>query len=79
MSEKSVKRAFATFARSWRKSEPDPIQSRHGFAAFEKPGRLKRLVWRAVGEELVSPFRAAELLDQSRKSVEQQFTEPAIR
>lgn len=79
MSESSVKRAFATFARSWRKSEPDPIQPEHGFAAFEKPLRFKRLVWRALGEEFISPIRAAELLGQSRESVERQFTEPAIR
>ncbi|MDE2788855.1 MAG: ImmA/IrrE family metallo-endopeptidase [Paracoccaceae bacterium] len=54
LSEGSVQRAFATFARSWRRSEPDPIQPDHGFAAFEKPRRFKRLVSRAVGEELMS-------------------------
>ena len=79
ISESSVNRAFATFARSWRKSEPEPIQPGHGFAAFEKPLRFKRLVWRAVGEELISLSRAAELFDQSRESVERQFTGPAVR
>ena len=75
----AVKRAFATFARSWRKSEPDPIPEGHGFAAFEKPRRFKRLVWRAVGEELISPVRAAALLNQSLDSVEQQITGPTIQ
>ena len=78
LSQGSVQRAFATFARSWRKSEPDPIQPDHGFAAFEKPRRFKRLVSRAVGEELISPVRAAALLNQSLESVERQISGPAI-
>ena len=75
----SVQHAFATFARSWRRSEPDPIRPHHGFAAFEKPRRFKRLVSRAVGEELISPVRAAALLNQSLESVERQITGPAIQ
>ena len=51
----------------------------HGFAAFEKPRRFKRLVLRAVGEELISPVRAAELLNQSLESVERQISGPAIQ
>ena len=74
----AVKRAFATFARSWRKSEPEPIEEGHGFAALERPGRVKRLVSRALGEELISPVRAAVLLDQSLDSVERQISGPAI-
>ena len=68
----AVQRAFATFARSWRKSEPDPIGEDRGFAALEKPCRFERLVSRAVGEELISPVRAAALLNQSLDSVERQ-------
>ena len=79
MSEGSVRRAFATFAQSWRKSEPKPIQQEHGFAAFEKPRRFKRLVSRAVGEELISPVRAAALLNQPLETVEEQIAGPAIR
>ena len=79
MSKGSVTRAFATFARSWRKSEPDPILPEHGFAAFEKPRRFKRLVSRAVGEELISPVRAAELLNQSLETVEREIAGPAIQ
>ena len=79
LSEGSVRHAFATFARSWRRSEPDPIQPDHGFAAFEKPRRFKRLVSRAVGEELISPVHAATLLNQSLESVERQIRGPAIR
>ena len=79
LSEGSVQHAFATFARSWRRSEPDPIQPDHGFAAFEKPRRFKRLVSRTVGEELISPVRAAALLNQSLESVERQISGPAIQ
>ncbi len=76
LSSSAVKRAFATFARSWRKSEPEPIGEDHGFAAFEKPYRFERLVSRAVGEELISPVRAAALLNQSLASVERQISGP---
>ena len=55
----AVRRAWRTYARSWRRSEPDPIGGNDGFAALEKPRRFERLVWRALGEELVSPVRAA--------------------
>ncbi len=72
----SVQRAFATFARSWRKSEPEPIGSDQGFAAFEKPQRFERLVWRAVGEELISTARAATLLGVSLSEVERQIAGP---
>ena len=75
----TVQHAFVTFARSWRKSEPEPIPPDHGFAAFEKPRRFQRLVSRAVGEELISPVRAAALLNQSLDSVERQILGPATR
>ena len=75
----AVERAFRTFARSWRKREPAPIRPDQGFAAFEKPQRFKRLVWRAVGEELILPVRAAALLNESLDAVEQQISGPAIR
>ena len=74
----AVKQAFATFARSWRKSEPDPIGEDHGFATLEKPRRFERLVSRALGEELISPVRAATLLNQSLASVEQQINGPTL-
>ena len=75
----AVERAFRTFARSWRKTEPEPIPGNQGFAAFEKPQRFKQLVWRAVGEELISPVRAAALLNDSLDAVERQITGPAIQ
>ena len=72
----TVQRAFVTFARSWRKTEPEPISPPHGFAAFEKPRRFKRLVSRAVGEGVISPVRAAALLDEPLDSVERRISGP---
>ena len=72
----AVRHAFATYARSWRKDEPSPIGDNSGFAAFEKPRRFERLVWRAIGEELISPIRAAALLDKPLDYVERQISGP---
>ncbi len=47
-------------AKGWRVTEPgDPYQSRS-----EEPSRMKRLVMRALAEDLISRARAAELLGQ---------------
>ena len=73
----AVRYAFATFARSWRIGEPEEMERGQGFAAFEKPRRFKRLVSRAVGEGLISPVRAAALLNQSLDEVERAITGPA--
>ena len=73
LSQASIQHSFKTFARSWRKSEPEPIGINHGFGSFEKPRRFKRLVLRAVGEELISIVRAASLLNLSVDEVEQQI------
>ena len=72
----SVRHAFSTFARSWRADEPDPIRRGHGFGAFEKPRRFQRLVWHALGEELISPVRAAALLDQPLSTIELRISGP---
>ena len=72
----AVQRAFATFARAWRKIEPEPIREKEGFGAFEKPSRFTNLVWRAVGEELISPIRAAQLLQQPLGDIESRIRGP---
>ena len=74
----AVRRAFATFARSWLTTEPEPIREDQGFGAFEKPQRFRRLVWRAVGEELISPVRGAALLGESLDVVEWQVSGPGV-
>ena len=72
----AIQQAFATFARSWRKIEPQPIPSDHGFAAFETPRRFECLVARAVGEGLISSVRAAALLNEALGTVERRISGP---
>ena len=79
MRRTEVKSAFRTYARTWRKTEPEPIRDNQGFAAFERPRRFERLVWRALGEELISPVRAAALLDEPLGAIEEQIRGPASR
>ena len=66
----AVEYAFRTYARDWRREEPQPIGPGEGFAAFERPQRFERLVWRALGEELISPVRAARMLGRPLSNVE---------
>lgn len=75
----TVRRAFSTYARTWRKVEPAPIGNDSGFAAFEKPHRFQHLVLRAVGEELISPVRAATLLGRPLEYVEGQISGPSFQ
>ena len=74
----AVRRAFATFARGWLTTEPEPMGDGQGFGAFERPQRFRRLVWRAVGEELISPVRGAALLEESLEVVEWQVSGPGV-
>ncbi|MDE0102421.1 MAG: XRE family transcriptional regulator [Bryobacterales bacterium] len=72
-----IKRAFQTFARSWRRVEPEPMRENQGLGAIEVPQRFERLVWRAVGDHLISPVRAAGLLNESLDTAERQISGPA--
>lgn len=72
----AVEYAFRTFARGWRREEPAPLGVDEGFAAFEKPRRFERLVWRALGERLISPVRAAQMLGRPLADVEREIRGP---
>jgi Zn-dependent peptidase ImmA (M78 family) len=76
LSKSAVEYAFKTYARSWRREEPEPIGPGEGFAAFEKPQRFERLVWRALGEEMISPVRAAQMLGLPLSSVDRDIRGP---
>jgi Zn-dependent peptidase ImmA (M78 family)/DNA-binding XRE family transcriptional regulator len=75
--EAAVEYAFRTYARPWRNAEPQPIEDDEGFGAFEKPQRFERLVWRALGEQLISPVRAAQMLGMTLRQVESEIRGPA--
>ena len=76
LSAASIEYAFRTYARSWRTREPEPIADEERLGAFEKPMRFERLVWRALGDELISPIRAAELLKRALSDVEREIRGP---
>ena len=76
LSPRYVTRAFQTYARTWRKVEPDPIAENEGLGAFEKPQRFESLVWRGLGEQLFHPIRGAELLGQPLHEIEEVIREP---
>jgi Zn-dependent peptidase ImmA (M78 family) len=76
LSKASVDYAFRNYARSWRTSEPEPIAPGEGFAAFERPQRYESLVWRALGEQLISPFRAAQMLGVPLSEIERDIRGP---
>ena len=69
--EGTVEYAFKTYANTWRKKEPEPMATGEGPAAFEKPLRFERLIWQALGEKLISPVRASQMLDEPLASVEE--------
>lgn len=72
----TVEYAFRSYARAWRREEPSPIRGDEGLGYFEKPQRFDRLVWQALGEELISPVRAAQLLKLSLAEVEYEIRGP---
>ena len=73
----AVALAFRSYARTWRKVEPDPIVENEGLGAFEKPQRFESLVWRGLGEQLFSPFRGAELLQRPLHEIEEAIRGPS--
>ncbi|WP_135451237.1 helix-turn-helix domain-containing protein [Tabrizicola caldifontis] len=76
LSRAAVEYAFKTYARGWRSTEPEPIEDGEGFAAFEVPQRFESLVWRALGEELISPVRAAQMLGKPLNIIERSIRGP---
>ena len=79
LSPVAIEHAFRTYARSWRTNEPEPITDDEGLGAFEKPLRFERLVWRALGDELIPPIRAAQLLKRALNDVEWEIRGPRDR
>ena len=77
LSPRYVTQAFRTYARTWRKVEPDPIAENEGLGAFEKPQRFESLVWRGLGEQLFAPVRGAELLKLPLHDIEEAIRGPS--
>lgn len=62
INRETLAQAFKTFARSWRTTEPEPIEPNHNSGGYEAPRRFKHLCYRALVEEYISPRKASELL-----------------
>lgn len=73
LTETAVERAFRSYARGWRKQEPDPMQIKS--ETFEKPQRFERLVWKSLMEQIINSVRAARLLKQPLDRVEHRLRE----
>ena len=76
LSQAAIEYAFRSYARIWRTEEPEPIRDDEGFGAFERPQRFERLVWRALGEQMISPVRAAQLLRLPLATIEREIRGP---
>ncbi|GGF73378.1 transcriptional regulator [Terasakiella brassicae] len=75
ISNERMTRTFQTVGRSWRRVEPRPFEEGSQQGCFEKPKRFPRLVYRGLAEDLISISKAAELLNEPVKLVEQAMTE----
>ncbi len=69
---------FRTVAKNWRKEEPEPLETKKEKGKFENPCRFEQLVYRALAEDMISPLRAAELLQQSITEVEEGLKGPEV-
>lgn len=69
--------AFQTFARGWRKSEPEPLEVEGEEGKHEVPRRFERLCYWALAEKLIEPGKACELLQKPLADIEQGLKGPA--
>ncbi len=76
LSEAVIAYAFRTYASSWRKDEPEPIEDGIGIGAFEQPTRFEGLVYRALAEQLISLSRAAQFLKRPLAEIERGIRGP---
>jgi len=75
--ESTVIYAFQTFARAWRREEPDPLEDEGDEQKYEYPQRFERLCYRALAEKLISPAKAGELLQRPLAEIEAGMRGPA--
>lgn len=68
--------AFQTFAKGWKKIEPEPIETEDQRGKFERPRRFERLCYWALAEQYISPSKAMELLQQPIEKIGQAMGGP---
>ena len=69
--------AFQTFARSWRREEPEGLEGADHRGTHEPPRRFERLCYWALAEKLISLSKASELLQRPVTQIESAMKGPA--
>jgi Zn-dependent peptidase ImmA (M78 family)/DNA-binding XRE family transcriptional regulator len=69
--------AFQTFARSWRREEPEGLEDTGQKGTQEPPRRFERLCYWALAEKLISLSKASELLQRPVTQIETAMKGPA--
>lgn len=62
--------AFQTFARGWRREEPEPLEGEGCRGEMEAARRFERLCYRSLAEGLIPPAKAAEMLGEPVERLE---------
>jgi len=68
--------AFQTFAKSWRREEPAPLEALGQEGTHEPTRRFERLCYWALAEQLISLSKASELLQRPLRRVEMDMKGP---
>lgn len=76
INESTLTYAFQTFARGWRKLEPEELENANQRGSREPPRRFERLCYWALAEKLISPSKASELLQHPLMSIENAMKGP---
>ena len=75
--ESTLTYAFKTFAKGWRKSEPEPLEVSGKEGTYELPRRFERLCYWALAEKFIDLGKACELLQRPFTDVERGLKGPA--
>jgi len=67
---------FQSVARTWRSEEPEELEPKNKRGTYEQPKRFERLCYRALAEDLISLYKAAELLNCPIDKVEAELKGP---
>ena len=73
ISESACSYAYQTYAKGWRKQEPEPLEEGDKKGKFEEPKRFSRLCYWALSEQLISPVKAADFLQVSLQRIGQEL------
>jgi len=77
LNQAALRYAFQSYARTWRKEEPQPLEQPGETEKRDEPKRFERLVYRAAIEDLISLPKAVELLRRPLHEVEEGLRGPA--